>query len=142
MPVYVPLVQAFAARLVLFHAAVAGRLGLHATDLKCFRLLGAEPLSAGDLGQRIGLSGPAVTALIDRLEGAGYVVRERDGADRRKVTVHAVAAKVRQVDRLYAGQGARMAQLLSRYTDAEFAAIADFLERTTRVLAEEADQLR
>ena len=142
MAVYVPLVQVFAARLVLFHAAVAERLGLHATDLKSFRLLGAESMSAGDLGQRVGLSGPAVTALIDRLERAGYVVRERGGDDRRKVTVHAIAAKVRQVDRLYEGQGAQMAKLLSTYSDEEFATVTDFLQRTTQVLAEEAEKLR
>ena len=142
MAAYVPLVQQFAARVVLFHTAVADRLGLHATDLKSLRLLGEEPLSAGDLGRRVGLSGPAVTALVDRLEAAGYVVRERDGDDRRRVTVRAVAAKVRQVDRLYDGQGARMAKLLSTYSDAEFAAITDFLGRTTRVLTEAADELR
>ena len=142
LQVYVPLVQQFAARLVFFHSAVAEKLGLHATDLKGLRLLGKEPMSAGALGEETGLTGAAVTALIDRLEKAGFVVRERGADDRRRVTVHAVPEKLCQVDLLYEGQGARMSRLLAKYSAAEFAVIADFLERTTQVLAEEAKKLR
>ena len=47
-----------------------------------------------------------------------------------------------QVDRLYEGQGFRMSKLLSKYSDAEFSAIADFLEQTTTVLTEEGKKLR
>ena len=139
---YVPLIQKFAARVVFFHAAAAEKLGLHATDLKGLRLLGQAPMSAGALGEETGLTGAAVTALIDRLEKAGFVVRERGADDRRRVTVHAVPEKLRQVDRLYAGQGARMSKLLARYTAAEFSVITDFLERTAQVLTEEAKKLR
>lgn len=138
---YVPLVQNFAARVVLFHSAVAGKLGLHVTDLKGLRLLGKEPMSAGALGEQTGLTGAAVTALIDRLEKAGYVVRERGVDDRRRITVHAVPEKLREVDRLYDGQYARMSKLLSKYSPEEFSVIANFLEQTTQVLAEEAKKL-
>jgi DNA-binding MarR family transcriptional regulator len=142
MQAYVPLIQKFVARVVLFHSAVAGKIGLHATDLKTLRLLGEESMSAGALGEQIGLTGAAVTALIDRLEKAGYVVRERGADDRRRVTVHAVLEKLREVDSLYAGQHARMSKLLSKYSADEFRVIADFLEKTTQVLAEEAKKLQ
>ena len=142
LQVYVLLVQQFAARLVFFHSAVAEKLGLHATDLKGLRLLGKEPMSAGALGEETGLTGAAVTALIDRLETAGFVVRERGADDRRRITVRAVPEKLRQVDLLYEGQGARMSRLLARYSAAEFSVITDFLERTTQVLAEETKKLR
>jgi hypothetical protein len=59
-----------------------------------------------------------------------------------EVTVHAISEKLRQVDLLYEGQGARMSKLLAKYSAAEFAVITDFLERTTQVLAEEAKKLR
>ena len=99
-------------------------------------------MSAGALGEQTGLIGAAVTALIDRLEQAGYVVRERGADDRRQITVHAVPEMLREVDSLYKGQGARMSKLLSKYSADEFAVVADFLEQTTRVLAEEAKKLR
>jgi DNA-binding MarR family transcriptional regulator len=142
MKLYVPLVQEFAARVVLFHSAVAARLGLHVTDLRGLRLLGKGAMSAGDLVEQTGLTGAAVTALIDRLEDAGYVIRERGTDDRRRVTVHAVPEKLREVDRLYEEQGASMSKLLAKYSPEEFSVIADFLKHTAQVLAEEAKKLQ
>jgi DNA-binding MarR family transcriptional regulator len=139
---YVRLAQNFSARVVLFHSAVAAELGLHVTDLKCLRLLGNEPMSAGALGEQVGLSGPAVTALIDRLEKGGYAVRERSADDRRRITVRALPEKLREVDSLYAGQHARMSKLLSKYSPEEFSVITKFLEQTTQVLADETKKLQ
>jgi DNA-binding MarR family transcriptional regulator len=139
---YVPLIQKFAARVFLFHSTVAGKLGLHPTDLKGLRLLGEESMSAGSLGERTGLTGASVTALIDRLAKAGYVVRERGADDGRRVTVHVVPQKLREVDTLYKGQHASMSKLLSKYSASEFSLIADFLEQTTQVLAEETKKLQ
>ncbi|MGB7436034.1 MAG: MarR family transcriptional regulator [Candidatus Acidiferrum sp.] len=142
MKVYVPLVQAFAARVLTFHSVVAEKLGLHATDLRTLRLLSKQSMSAGELTEETGLTGAAVTALIDRLESAGYVLRERDTDDRRRVTVRALPEKLREVNRLYEGQGARMSKLLDKYSAKEFAVIADYLKQTTQVLAEEAKKLQ
>jgi DNA-binding MarR family transcriptional regulator len=142
MKAYVPLAQIYSARVVLFHAGVAEKLGLNATDVKTLRLLGQESMTAGVLAEETGLTGAAVTALIDRLEAAGYVVRERGSEDRRRVTVRAVRRKVRELDRLYDGLQARMSKLLAHYNTAEFSAITDFLERSTRILTEEAAALR
>jgi DNA-binding MarR family transcriptional regulator len=46
-----------------------------------------QPMTAGELATRLGLGAPATTGLVDRLESAGHVRRERDPRDRRKVTV-------------------------------------------------------
>jgi DNA-binding MarR family transcriptional regulator len=46
-----------------------------------------HPLTAGELAARLGLGAPATTGLVDRLENAGHVRRERDPHDRRKVTI-------------------------------------------------------
>src|SRR3974390_983917 len=83
---YIPLAQEFSARAMFFHESIAQAAGLHATDVKALRLLGNDALPAGRLAELIGLTGASTTALIDRLESAGYVVRERNSADRRKVT--------------------------------------------------------
>jgi DNA-binding MarR family transcriptional regulator len=132
---YIPLVREFAARVVLFHEKVADRLGLHVTDVKVLRLLGADESTPGRLAEDTGLTGAAVTAVVDRLEAAGYVTRTRDVEDRRRVTVRAVPARVRQLDRLYDGQQAEMAKVLARYSATEIATIEDFLARTAEVLA-------
>src|SRR3974390_2089999 len=118
---YVPAIREFAARDHLLHDAIARRLGLHATDEKVLRLLGENAVTAGDLVAYTGLTGAAVTAVIDRLEALGYVTRQRDGVDRRKVTVRPVPAKVREIDRLYAGVSAAMEAMLAQYDGDEFA---------------------
>jgi DNA-binding MarR family transcriptional regulator len=46
-----------------------------------------HPMTAGELATRLGLGAPATTGLVDRLETAGHVRRERDPHDRRKVTI-------------------------------------------------------
>ena len=138
---YVPVIREFAARDHLLHDAIARRLGLHATDEKVLRLLGENAVTAGELIGYTGLTGAAVTALVDRLEALGYVTRQRDGADRRKVTVGAVGAKAREIDRLYGGVSTAMAALLAKYDAAEFDVIIDFLTHTTRILAEQTGKL-
>jgi len=138
---YVPLIREFAARDALFHDAVARKLGLHSTDEKVLRLLGDAALTAGDLVAYTGLTGAAVTALIDRLETLGYVTRERDSADRRRVTIRAVGAKLREINRLYGELHAAMNTQLARYDNAEFAIVIDFLGATARTLAEQTAQL-
>jgi MarR family transcriptional regulator, organic hydroperoxide resistance regulator len=73
----------------LHNHAVAVAAGLHATDQELVDLLDwAGPLTAGEIAGHLGLSTGAVTALVDRLEHGGWVRRERDTADRRRVIVH------------------------------------------------------
>src|SRR5580698_4442982 len=62
-----------------FHDAVASYLGINRTDLRCIDLvdLRGGSLSAGDLAASTGLSTGAVTAMLDRLEKAGYLRRVR-----------------------------------------------------------------
>jgi len=71
---------------LLFHQAVAERLGLNATDLKCLDLArGEQDITAGRIAELTGLTTAALTSVIDRLEARGIVRRERDLSDRRKV---------------------------------------------------------
>src|SRR5687768_12407005 len=73
----------------LHNHAVADYLGLHQTDQACIDLLDwTGPLTAGEIGAHLGLSSGAVTGLVDRLEANGWVRRERDPEDRRRVVVH------------------------------------------------------
>jgi len=139
---YLPLMREFAARDELLHDAVAHKLGLHATDEKVLRLLTGTPMTAGALAGYLGLTGPAVTAAIDRLESRGYVTRERNTDDRRRITIRAVPAKLQKANQAYAGLTDAMTRLLERYDAAQFALIAEYLSQTTQVLAEQTAKLR
>src|SRR5258707_10809157 len=74
---------------VLFHHAVAERLGLGSTDQKCLDLLRERGAMAGsDLGAITGLTSGAITGVVARLERAGDLRREPDPHDGRKQILH------------------------------------------------------
>jgi len=70
-----------------FDEAACGVLGLGRSDLRALNLLEHGPLGASVLAARLGLTRPAVTALIDRLAEAGYVARVAVAGDRRATAV-------------------------------------------------------
>lgn len=79
--------RAFMLAVQEFRQAVASALGLTLTDTFAMSYLVVEgPLSAGELSERLGLAASSVTALLDRLERAGIISRERSAEDRRAVT--------------------------------------------------------
>jgi len=71
----------------------AGRHDVAANDFRALlHIMVAEtagsPLTAGELRQRMGMSGAAITYLVERMIGSDHVRRESDPADRRKVILH------------------------------------------------------
>jgi DNA-binding MarR family transcriptional regulator len=127
---------------VLFHTAVAERVGLNPTDHKVMSILERlGPMPAGEIARQSGLATPSVTALVDRLERRGFVQRRPDPGDRRKVIVEAAPGGVARIAPLVAGRRGAMAKLLARYSEDELAAILDFLERSTRRLRQDAAAL-
>lgn len=72
----------------LFEEAACSALGVGRSDLRALNLLEHGPLGPSTLADALGLSRAAVTALLDRLEAAGYVSRTAAPGDRRAVHVH------------------------------------------------------
>src|SRR5262252_9793781 len=72
----------------LMGQAAADRIGINATDLNCLNILSfSGQMTAGELARATGLTTASITGVIDRLEDAGFVSRERDPRDRRRVVV-------------------------------------------------------
>jgi DNA-binding MarR family transcriptional regulator len=72
--------------------AACRALGINRTDGRCMDIIDREgPVSAGRLAAASGLTTAAVTAVIDRLEKAGYARRLSDPGDRRRVLVELTA---------------------------------------------------
>jgi DNA-binding MarR family transcriptional regulator len=128
---------------VMFHQAVADRLGLNPTDHKCVDLLLMKgPLTAGELAVMTAMTTGAITAALDRLERAGMVRREDDPRDRRRVIVRVVSRKVDAIARLFDGFAARLDEIAARYSDDELAIIVDYLDRTAPALHQSSTELR
>lgn len=115
---------------VLYSQAVAGRLGINGTDLECLGHVASEgPLAAGALAEATGLTTGAITGVIDRLERAGFVRREPDPSDRRKVMVRALPLALTEVEPLFAPMQRASATALSSYRAEELGLLLDFLSR-------------
>lgn len=126
---------------VVMHQAVADRLGLHVTDLRCLNMLRLDgPATPGDLAARTGLTTGAITRMIDRLVASGYAHRDHDSTDRRRVIVSAVPARIAEIAPLYEGVAASWAALMAEYTDDQLTMILDlfnrFHETSVRLTAE------
>ncbi|MFH9868449.1 MarR family winged helix-turn-helix transcriptional regulator [Streptomyces lydicus] len=98
----------------------AAQLGVHSTDaFALLEIASAEargvPLSPALLGNRIPLSSGAMTALLNRLERAGYVIRTREHTDRRIVTLRSTPQAKERAEAFFGPVNARQDTVLSRY---------------------------
>lgn len=135
--------RAFHAGAAIVSQVVADRLGIGTTDIQCLNVLGARgPLSAGQLADLTGLATGTVTGVVDRLETAGYVRRERDTADRRRVMVVPLPLVRDRVSPLFGSIRRATAEHCARYDEDQLATIVDFLVSSRQVFRDETDKLR
>jgi DNA-binding MarR family transcriptional regulator len=113
-----------------FQVAVAHQLDMPTTDVHAIAaLLEDGPMNVRELAELMGLTTGAVTRLADRLEDGGYVRREPDGADRRRVVLRTIPEGVAEIARYYEPMGRRWRQELERYSDGELRFLVEFLGR-------------
>ncbi len=116
---------------ILYSHQVAERLGLGASDAQFMTLLEVHgPLTPGQLAELTGLRTGTVTGVLDRLERARFVRRDRAPNDRRKVIVSRDNEQIQQrVEPHYAGRAEGMVAVLNGYDTAQLKLIADFMRR-------------
>ena len=127
---------------VLFGQAVARRLGITHADLECLDMIFVRGrVTAGEIAAASGLTTGAVTGVIDRLERAKLVRRERDAVDRRKVYVKVLpAAPEGCIDLLWvireADEGA-----VDGYTSDQLSFLIDYFVRSREIIVREIQKL-
>jgi DNA-binding MarR family transcriptional regulator len=136
-------VQAFQDATDELDEAVAARLRLNRTDLRCLSVLSQSgAMSAGALAAAAGLTRGAMTTALDRLENAGCVDRVRDQQDRRTVRVEVTAAARKEIATLYGPLAAEGGKLLQGYSAPELSAIARYLEDGRQLQRTHAQRIR
>jgi len=98
--------------------------------------------TAGILAAETGITGGAVTKMVDRLEKAGFILRETDPNDRRKVyiTLH-VNNLESKVLPLYQSLVGAVNALLDEYSPQEQQLIISFLSRSIQINREDMEKL-
>lgn len=123
--------------------AVADAIRVNRTDLRIMGVIYQEgPTSAGKLAAAVGLSPAATTEAVQRLVARELLARGTDPADRRRAVIAVGAAGEGLAERFYGPVGNAGQALLERYTDAELAVIADFMERGRELQLAEARRIR
>jgi DNA-binding MarR family transcriptional regulator len=116
-------------QLTRLNQTVASGVGLAVGDLGMLELADrVGPLTPSRLAELSGLSPATMTGVLDRLEAEGWIRRERDPDDRRKVNISAVG-RHRLVQRYYAGMQRRVHQVCAGYSDDQLDLIVGFLNQ-------------
>lgn len=128
---------------ILFHHAVAERLSLGPTDLKCFDLLRERgPISASDLVAITGLTSGAITGVVARLEREGYLYREPDPNDGRRQVLHVAPCRIEGLQQVFEPIRKDATTLLESFTGEQLEAIAEFLGQMGNLVSRHAALLR
>ncbi|WHY57002.1 MarR family winged helix-turn-helix transcriptional regulator [Peribacillus simplex] len=134
--------QRYGMRSVLFQQNMAQKIGVSHTDLKSAEILNETgPITAGELSKITGLSTGSVTALINRLERSGYVKRERDQLDGRRVMIAPIPERQEQIKSHYQSLSMATKELCSAYNEQELMLINKFIEDITKIMDKENDKL-
>jgi len=128
-----------------FFRAAAAQVGMNATDLQVIDILEITgPATAGQLAELAGLTTGAITGMIDRLEKGGWVRRESDPSDGRRVLVRLSPSQtaMKEIAPLFDSIGQKWDDIASKYDDQQLAFLIDFLRAGNTAAKEEISQLR
>ncbi len=128
----------------LLGAASADRIGINVTDLNCLNILALTGrMTAGELARVTGLTTASITGVLDRLEESGFVHRERDPEDRRRVIIRLDAARgMRDVAPVFAPVVAAWRAVAAQYTDEQLTLILDFQHQLEKIMRDRLVELR
>ena len=120
----------------LVDEAACRLMGINRTDGRCLDILEQRGrMGAGELAAEARLTSGAITAVIDRLERAGYARRVSDPDDRRRVLVEPTEKAYAVSEELMGPLGDMGWPKAADYTDEQLALLVDF-QRFSRELQE------
>lgn len=111
-----------------FDEAVGNKLGLITAEHRCLKALMDGAKTAGQLAVASGLTPAAATSMIDRLEKRGFLERQRDASDRRKVLVAMTKPASDTLARFYKPVTTEGEAMLSRFSPEDLSIIEKFFE--------------
>lgn len=115
-----------------FDAYTAKQLGVHPSDIRCLNALIDGPMTAGEIGTRLGLTTGTVTALVNRLVKAGYALRNVSAVDKRQIEVSLDPRFSQRAEKIYNSLGAHIGLQFDGYKVEQIEQAADAVRRLTQ----------
>ncbi|MEV0393563.1 MarR family transcriptional regulator [Polymorphospora rubra] len=128
--------------MILFHTNLSKRVGLGPTEEKVLDLVHrhGHP-SVRDLAEQTGMAKNSISDVLDRLERKGFVIRQPDPSDGRKVAVVATEEGAARIRDLFVGMMTQLDQLNAEYSAADLALIAGYQRRAAAIQEAEGRRL-
>ena len=122
----------------------AERIGINATDLNCLNIVALTgPLTAGELARATGLTTASITGVLDRLEEGGFVRRERDPKDRRRVIVTLNPGPgLREIGPTFGPLVRAWREAAAGYSDEDLRLLLDFQLKLEQIVRDQLARLR
>jgi DNA-binding MarR family transcriptional regulator len=126
----------------LFRNAVGKKLGLNTTDFEGLDLIFFRGVATpGELSRYTGLSTGSTTAMIDRLERSGLVMRRDNPDDRRGTLVEIDGGAAHKFRPLFTSARLAQNELLDGYSLAELEVLSDYFTRSAAMFEAERKKL-
>jgi len=136
-------VRDYGVHLNLFRNAVDEWAGLNTTDTECLRLLFQKGTATPtELAKHTGLTSGATTAMLDRLEKAGFIERKPNPDDRRGTLITPVKSGAEKMATWFASARDAQDNLISSYSESELEIIIDVFERFVRLWDQEREKIQ
>lgn len=128
------------AQLGRLNSSVGAVVELQGIDVEVLDHIGrVGPIAPGELAAGLGIHPATMTGIIDRLERGGWLARERDEDDRRKVRLRALRKRAPELVRLYAPMNAEITRLCEGLNERDLVTVRDFLTAIGAAAADAAD---
>ena len=127
---------------LMLQYAIAEKMNLNPTDAECIDfLMEMGPSTAGDLAKVTRLTTGAITSVIDRLQKAGFVKRENDPNDRRKVIITFIPKKHEKARQYYAAMAKDVYELFSEYSESKLKLLIKHSDALTAIFQKHAEKV-
>ena len=134
--------QGQVAAVLTYTAAVARRMGLGLSEIAALEHLQGGELTPTELGRRLYMSSGAVTALVDRLERAGYVERRPNPRDRRSSVVRVTRTGIEEAARHLGPLAEELLGVAAGLSEGDRAASGRYVEGVTAAIERHAREDR